>query len=113
MRKSTPVVIACALATGLAPGATAHPTHHYRGGCEITAYSDGTDDAQTTWRGTARVSGTATDSTTSTSRPNAWIYAECDLYVDGVYVAVVVQASRVGTAENTTEVVYHADPTRW
>lgn len=88
--------------------ASAHPDYHYEGGCSITAVSDGTDSAGTTWEGEVHASVVATDTTGVPALVSTSV--ECRLYLNGVFGATVLSASGTTVAMNSATVSYVADP---
>ena len=108
MRKILLAGVVAALAVGAVP-ASAHPNYHYEGGCGFQTLSDGGEDDQTTWTGSAQAAVVATDAA-GLPAPTATISVECHVYKDGVYQNTILSASGQGAAATASEYEYQASP---
>ena len=92
----------------LAVPAQAHPNYHYEGGCGFQTLSDGGEDDQTTWTGSAQAAVVATDAAGVPAAVS--ISVECHVYKNGVYQNTILSASGTGVAATASEYEYQAAP---
>jgi hypothetical protein len=110
MRRLPLAALALSLATLTAPAASADPNYHYFGGCGLTVMNDTTGQlgGRTQWNGVVDIRAVALGANVSLPAPVS-IDVECHLYVNGVWVGMILDAHGFGVALNAAPLSFSAD----